>query len=62
MSDPSPADVALTDQLQAEVMQAAREFARANGAALSDDLESGMVVGFAATLAVLERNGWLSRP
>lgn len=69
MAEHLPAAVALADQWQAEIMDEARELARSAMPAditLTEDerdlLEAGMGVGYAASLLVLQRNGWLRKP
>jgi hypothetical protein len=70
VNDPLPAAVALADQWQAEITDIARDLAstklREQGIPLSEDetdlLEAGYALGYAATLLVLERHGWLRKP
>jgi hypothetical protein len=70
MSEPLPAAVALADQWEAEIMDVARDLAEAKLSeqeiSLTSDeialLEAGYGLGFAATLVVMERNGWLRKP
>jgi hypothetical protein len=70
VSEPLPAAVALSDQWQAEVTFIARDLASTKlaeqGIPLNEEetdlLEAGYALGYAATLLVLERHGWLRKP